>query len=87
MPPRRGDWSSLLNPSDAEGQLVAKSKWGNGGGHKFSNSHGSGKCKNGKGGSKWINSHSGWRNGGWRFGSQIPVQVLLEPIEQGPPMH
>ena len=25
-----GDWSSLLNPSDAEGQLVAKSKWGNG---------------------------------------------------------
>ena len=27
-----GDWSSLLNPSDAEGQLVAKSKWGNGGG-------------------------------------------------------
>ena len=26
-----GDWSSMLNPSDAEGQLVAKSKWGNGG--------------------------------------------------------
>ena len=27
---------------------MAKSKWGNGGGHKFSNSYGSGKWKNGK---------------------------------------
>ena len=70
-----GDWSSLLNPSDAEGQLVAKSKWGNGGGHKFSNSYGSGKWKNGKSGNKWSNSrptcgNGGWRNGGggWRNG-------------------
>ena len=75
-----GDWSSLLNPSDSEDELVAKSKWGNGGGHKFSNSRGSGKWKNGKSGNKWSNSrktwgnggyYGGWRNGGggWRNGS------------------
>ncbi len=33
-----GDWSSPFNPADSEGELVAKRKWGNGGGHKFSNS-------------------------------------------------
>ena len=74
-----GDWSSLLNPSDSEDELVAKSKWGNGGGHKFKNSRGSGNWKNGKGGNSWSNSrprwgnggyHGGWRNGGaWRNGS------------------
>ena len=48
-----GYWSSLLNPSDSEDELVAKSKLGNGGGHKFSNSRGSGKWKNGKSGNKW----------------------------------
>ena len=30
---RNSDWSSLLNTSDIEGDLLAKSKWGNGGGH------------------------------------------------------
>ena len=76
---RNGDWSALLNSVDIDGELVAKSKWGNGGGHKFSNSRGSGNWKNGKGGNKWSNSrkswgnggyHGGWRNGGggWRNG-------------------
>ena len=76
---RNGDWSSLLKTIDNDGELVAKSKWGNGGGHKFSNSRGSGNWKNGKGGNKWSNSrnswgnggyHGGWRNGGggWRNG-------------------
>merc|ERR1712185_795187 len=49
---RNGDSSSLLKTIDNDGELVAKSKWGNGGGHKFSNSYGSGKWKNGKGGNK-----------------------------------
>ena len=66
---RSGDWSNLLKPSDVEGDLVAKSKWGNGGGHKFGNSRGSGKWKNGKGGNKWSNSRSGWRNGGGAWGN------------------
>ena len=76
---RNSDWSSLLNTDDMEGDLLAKSKWGNGGGHKFKNSRGSGKWKNGKGGNSWSNSrpkwgnggyHGGWRNGGaWRNGS------------------
>ena len=65
---RSGDWSNLLNPSDVEGELVAKSKWGNGGGHKFSNSRGSGKWKNGKGGNKWGNSRNTWGNGGYHGG-------------------
>ena len=76
---RNGEWSALLNSVDIDGELVAKSKWGNGGGHKFSNSRGSGNWKNGKGGNKWSNSrnswgnggyHGGWRNGGggWRNG-------------------
>lgn len=78
---RNSDWSSLLNTDDMEGdqELLAKSKWGNGGGHKFKNSRGSGKWKNGSGGNSWSNSrpkwgnggyHGGWRNGGaWRNGS------------------
>lgn len=76
---RNSDWSSLLNTDDMEGDLLAKSKWGNGGGHKFKNSRGSGNWKNGKGGNSWSNSrpkwgnggyHGGWRNGGaWRNGS------------------
>ena len=69
---RSGNWSGLLQSVDLDGELVAKGKWGNGGGHKFSNSHGSDKWKNGKGGNKWSNSRSGWRNGGyyggWRNG-------------------
>jgi rSAM-associated Gly-rich repeat protein len=43
---RNGNWSSLLKSVDLNGELVAKSKWGNGGGHKFKNSRGSGKWKN-----------------------------------------
>ena len=78
---RNSDWSSLLNTDDMEGdqELLAKSKWSNGGGHKFKNSRGSGKWKNGSGGNSWSNSrpkwgnggyHGGWRNGGaWRNGS------------------
>jgi len=75
---RQGDWSTLLNPGQSEGDLVAKSKWGNGKGHKFSNSYGSGKWGNGKGGNKWSNSrptwgnggyHGGWRNGGGAWGN------------------
>ena len=75
---RTGDWSTLLNPDQVDGDLVAKSKWGNGGGHKFSNSRGSGKWGNGKGGNKWSNSrrtwgnggyHGGWRNGGGAWGN------------------
>ena len=75
---RNGNWSSLLKSVDLDGELVAKGKWGNGGGHKFKNSRGSGKWKNGKGGSKWSNSrpkwgngsyYGGWKNGGgWRNG-------------------
>ena len=38
-----GDWSSLLNPADSEGELVAKSKWGYGRGYKLSNRYGNGK--------------------------------------------
>jgi hypothetical protein len=73
-----GAWSSLLNSPELDGDLVAKNKWGNGGGHKFSNSYGSGKWKNGKGGNKWSNSrntwgdggyHGGWRNGGGAWGN------------------
>ena len=60
---RNGNWSSLLKSVDLDGQLVAKSKWGNGGGHKFKNSRG-----NGKGGSKWSNSRPKWGNGGYRGG-------------------
>ena len=75
---RNGDWSSLLKTIDNDGELVAKSKWGNGGGPKFGNSYGSGKWKNGKSGNKWSNSrptwgnggyHGGWRNGGGAWGN------------------
>ena len=75
---REGAWSSLLNSPELDGDLVAKSKWGNGGGHKFKNSRGSGKWKNGKGDNKWSNSrrtwgngvyHGGWRNGGGAWGN------------------
>ena len=49
---RSGDWSNLLNPSDVEGELVAKSKWGNGGYH--------GGWRNGGGG--WKNGGGGFVN-------------------------
>ena len=77
---RNGDWSQWLRPSEGDDQQLAKSKWGNGGGHSFKNSRGSGKWKNGSDGGKWSNSrptwhnasyHGGWGNGGggWRNGS------------------
>ena len=56
-----------------EGGLVAKGKWGNGKGNKWSNggSKGKGKWGNGKG-NKWSNSRNTWGNGryygGWRNG-------------------
>ena len=69
---RNTDWSSLLKGSEIEGELVAKGKWGNGKGKKFSNSRGPGKWKNGKSGNKWGNSRRTWGNGGyyggWRNG-------------------
>ena len=39
---RNGNWSSLLKSVDLDGELIAKGKWGNGGGPKFKNSRGSG---------------------------------------------
>ena len=65
---RNGSWSSLLQSVNLDGELIAKSKWGNGGGHKFKNSRGSGKWGNGKGGNKWSNSRPTWGNGGYRGG-------------------
>ena len=38
---RNTDWGSLLQDPEIEGELVAKSKWGNGKGKKFGNSDGS----------------------------------------------
>ena len=57
---RNTDWSSLLKGSDMEGELVAKGKWGNGKGKKFSNSR-----------PTWGNGgyHGGWRNGGGAWGN------------------
>ena len=65
---RSGNWSSLLQTVEADGELIAKGKWGNGGGHKFKNSRGSGSWNNGKGGSKWSNSRPTWGNGGYNGG-------------------
>ncbi len=65
---RNGSWSTLLKAPELDGELMAKSKWGNGGGHKFKNSRGSGKWKNGKSGNKWSNSRPSWGNGSYRGG-------------------
>ena len=69
---RNTDWVSLLQVSDMEDELVAKSKWGNGKGTKFGNSRGKGKWGKGKSGNKWGNSRRTWGNGnyygGWRNG-------------------
>ena len=69
---RNTDWGSLLQDPEIEGELVAKSKWGNGKGKKFGNSYGKGKWGNGKSGNKWSNSRNTWGNGryfgGWRNG-------------------
>ena len=53
---RNTDWGSLLQDPEIEGELVAKSKWGNGKGKKF-----------GKSGNKWSNSRNNWGNGGGGF--------------------
>ena len=65
---RNTDWGSLLQDPEIEGELVAKSKWGNGKGKKFGNSRGKGKWGNGKSGSKWGNSRPTWGNGGYSGG-------------------
>lgn len=64
---RNGAWSTLLQPSDLEGQQLAKSSWKNGGGHAFKNSRGGATWKNG-GGAKWSNSRPSWRNAGYYGG-------------------
>ena len=48
------DWSSLLNTIDNDGELVAKSKWGN-----SRRTWGNGGYHGG-----WRNGGGGWRNGG-----------------------
>ena len=83
---RNTDWGSLLKDPEIEDELVAKSKWKNGKGKKFGNSYGKGKW--GKGSNKF------WEHGtlassetnACRFGTQIPMQVLLERFEEGPPL-
>ena len=55
---RNTDWGSLLQDPEIEGELVAKSKWGNGKGKKFGNSYGKG---------KWGNGGGAWGNGGGGF--------------------
>ena len=47
---RNTDWGSLLQDPEIEGELVAKSKWGNGKGKGFGNSYAKGKWGNGGGG-------------------------------------
>ena len=65
---RNTDWVSLLQDPEIEGELVAKSKWGNGKGKKFGNSRGKGKWGNGKSGNKWGNSRRTWGNGSYYGG-------------------
>ena len=57
---RNTDWGSLLKDSEMEGGLVAKGKWGNGKGNKWSNSR-----------NTWGNGgyYGGWRNGGGAWGN------------------
>ena len=66
---RNGNWESLLKNAEQDGALVAKGKWKNGNGNKWSNGgKSSGKWGNGKGGSKFSNSRNSWGNGGYRVG-------------------
>ena len=53
-------WGSLLKASEMEGGLIAKDKWGNGNGNKWSNSR-----------NTWGNGryYGGWRNGGGAWGN------------------
>ena len=66
---RTTDWGSLLQDPEIEGELVAKSKWGNGKGKKFGNSRGKGKWGNSR--NTWGNGnyYGGWRNGGGAWGN------------------
>ncbi len=70
---RNTDWGSLLQDPEIEGELVAKSKWGNGKGKKFGNSYGKGKSGNirSNGRNTWGNGryYGGWRNGGGAWGN------------------
>ena len=66
---RNGNWESLLKNAEQDGALVAKGKWKNGNGNKWSNGgKSSGKWGNGKGGGKFGNSRNSWGNGGYRVG-------------------
>ena len=58
---RNTDWGTLFQDPEIEGELVAKSKWGNGkSGNKWSNSR-----------NTWGNGryYGGWRNGGGAWGN------------------
>ena len=57
---RNTDWGSLLKSSEMESGLIAKGKWGNGNGNKWSNSR-----------NTWGNGryYGGWRNGGGAWGN------------------
>jgi rSAM-associated Gly-rich repeat protein len=66
---RNGNWESLLKNAEPDEALVAKGKWKNGNGNKWSNGgKSSGKWGNGKGGGKFGNSRNSWGNGGYRVG-------------------
>ena len=66
---RNGNWESLLKNAEEDEALVAKGKWKNGNGNKWSNGgKSSGKWGNGKGGGKFSNSRNSWGNGGYRVG-------------------
>ena len=66
---RNGNWESLLKNAEQDGALVAKGKWNNGNGNKWSTGgKSSGKWGNGKGGGKFSNSRNSWGNGGYRVG-------------------
>ena len=73
---RNTDWGSLLQNPEIEGELVAKSKWGNGKG-KWGN------CSN----KSWEHGTlASSETNACRFGTQIPTQVLIERFEEGPPL-
>ncbi len=62
---RNGNWESLLKNAEVDEALVAKGKWKNGNGNKWSNGGKSRvKLGNGKGGGRFGNSRNSWGNGG-----------------------
>ena len=83
---RNPDWGSLLQDPEIEGELVAKSKWGNGKCKKFGNSYGKGKWGNGSN-KFWEHETLAFsETNACRFATQIPTQVLLKRFEEGPPL-